>query len=184
MIGFIIFLFFLFMCIGGNYPFSLFGIENFSDYLIWGAFIAILLFIIYFFLNLTVGFFTEGILFSAVNSIFGTPAFILFGLFTVSFPLFFLINFLFDRDPAQPVVNNPAQNEQWEGDYGDYEEPYDDGTHHVDPHWVDGYERSDGTQVDGYWRGGEDGYERSDPGSAPSAGDSDAGGMVGDFFGF
>jgi hypothetical protein len=39
----------------------------------------------------------------------------------------------------------------------------DDGTHHVDSHYVEGYERSDGTEVDGYWRGGEDGYERSDP---------------------
>ncbi|MDF2800656.1 MAG: hypothetical protein K0S61_559 [Anaerocolumna sp.] len=36
-------------------------------------------------------------------------------------------------------------------------------THHVDPHWVDSYTRSDGTQVDGYWRGGFDGYERSNP---------------------
>ncbi|REJ07761.1 hypothetical protein DYE48_15450 [Halobacillus trueperi] len=31
--------------------------------------------------------------------------------------------------------------------YGDYEEGYtdDDNTHHVDPHYVEGYERSDGT---------------------------------------
>lgn len=36
-------------------------------------------------------------------------------------------------------------------------------THHVDPHWVDGYTRDDGTEVEGYWRGGEDGYERSNP---------------------
>jgi hypothetical protein len=40
--------------------------------------------------------------------------------------------------------------------------------HHVDPHWVDGYERSDGTDVEGYWRGGEDGYERSNPDGDPS----------------
>lgn len=28
-------------------------------------------------------------------------------------------------------------------------------THHVDPHWVTGYERADGTHVDGYWRDGD-----------------------------
>lgn len=37
------------------------------------------------------------------------------------------------------------------------------GTHKVEPHWVDGYTKDDGTQVDGYWRGGEDGYYRSNP---------------------
>jgi hypothetical protein len=40
---------------------------------------------------------------------------------------------------------------------------YDDNTHHVDPHYVEGYHRSDGTYVEGYWRGGDDGYYRSDP---------------------
>lgn len=35
--------------------------------------------------------------------------------------------------------------------------------HHVEPHDVEGYTRSDGTEVSGYHRGGEDGYLRSDP---------------------
>lgn len=30
-----------------------------------------------------------------------------------------------------------------------------DEEHFVNPHWVDEYERSDGTQVDGYWRDGD-----------------------------
>ncbi|MBM7606221.1 hypothetical protein JOC75_004269 [Metabacillus crassostreae] len=53
-------------------------------------------------------------------------------------------------------------------DYEDYE-VYDDtytdesNIHHVDPHWVNGYTRDDGTEVEGYWRGGEDGYDRSNP---------------------
>ena len=39
----------------------------------------------------------------------------------------------------------------------------DSNTHHVNPHVVDGYYRSDGTYVEEYRRGGEDGYERSNP---------------------
>jgi hypothetical protein len=27
--------------------------------------------------------------------------------------------------------------------------------HHVEPHWVNGYERADGTYVEGYWRDGD-----------------------------
>jgi hypothetical protein len=30
---------------------------------------------------------------------------------------------------------------------------------HVDPHYVDGYDKADGTHVDGYWRGGQEGYD-------------------------
>ncbi|PID19085.1 MULTISPECIES: hypothetical protein [unclassified Sporosarcina] len=57
-------------------------------------------------------------------------------------------------------------NEEY--DYGDYiiEEtiPSDSSEiHHVDPHWVEGYERSNGTKVEGYWRGGNSGYDRSNP---------------------
>lgn len=37
------------------------------------------------------------------------------------------------------------------------------GIHKVDPHWVNGYTKDNGTQVDGYWRGGENGYYRSNP---------------------
>jgi hypothetical protein len=62
-----------------------------------------------------------------------------------------------------PIITD---NDDYEDDtYYDDEEIVtdDDNIHHVDPHWVEGYERSDGTEVDGYWRGGEDGYERSDP---------------------
>lgn len=44
-----------------------------------------------------------------------------------------------------------------------YNKNYDNNTHHVDPHYVEGYRRSDGTYVEGYWRGGDDGYYRSDP---------------------
>lgn len=36
-------------------------------------------------------------------------------------------------------------------------------THHVEGHHVDSYERGDGTVVNGYERGGEVGYERSNP---------------------
>ncbi|MFJ5718140.1 hypothetical protein [Neobacillus sp. NPDC093127] len=31
----------------------------------------------------------------------------------------------------------------------------DPGVHHVDPHYVNGYVRSDGTEVSGYWRDGD-----------------------------
>ncbi len=37
------------------------------------------------------------------------------------------------------------------------------GTHHVDSHHVEGYVKDDGTVVADYWRGGEEGYERSNP---------------------
>ncbi|MTH54902.1 hypothetical protein GKZ89_15980 [Bacillus mangrovi] len=45
------------------------------------------------------------------------------------------------------------------------------GTHHVSPHWVDGYYRADGTYVEGYWRDGDgdtsvnqnSGWEQSNP---------------------
>ena len=37
------------------------------------------------------------------------------------------------------------------------------GIHKVKPHSVNGYIKSDGTKVDGYWRGGKDGYYRSNP---------------------
>lgn len=55
----------------------------------------------------------------------------------------------------------------------------DAGVHHVAPHWVDGYARSDGTFVEGHWRDGDGnpnttlteqqggGYERSDPDGNP-----------------
>lgn len=42
----------------------------------------------------------------------------------------------------------------------------DPGLHHVDPHYVDGYTRADGTVVNGYIRGGEEGYLRSNPDSS------------------
>lgn len=69
--------------------------------------------------------------------------------------------------------SNLDHEEVYSDDYVEdpyYEESYDEvpGTHHVDPHWVDGYTREDGTEVDGYWRGGDDGYERSNPDGDPS----------------
>jgi len=36
-------------------------------------------------------------------------------------------------------------------------------THHVEAHSVNSYEKSDGTVVESYWRGGDEGYERSNP---------------------
>ena len=54
-----------------------------------------------------------------------------------------------------PSIANPGAD----GDYPDS----GGNLHHVDPHWVDGYDRSDGTEVDGYWRGGDEGYDRSNP---------------------
>ncbi|MDT8860299.1 hypothetical protein N0O92_08635 [Alkalihalobacillus sp. MEB130] len=68
----------------------------------------------------------------------------------------------------------------YENDY--VEVHYDDhtpGIHHVQPHWVNGYERSDGTMVDGYWRGGEDGYYRSNPDGNP---DNNIGSFINSFF--
>lgn len=61
------------------------------------------------------------------------------------------------------------ENGEWDsyddsGNYDSYDvEENNSGVHHVDRHWVDGYIRSDGAEVEGYWRGGEKGYERSNP---------------------
>ena len=56
----------------------------------------------------------------------------------------------------------------------------DPGTHHVKPHWVEGYTRADGTYVGGYWRDGDGdtsvdldedeggGYIRSNPDGDPT----------------
>jgi hypothetical protein len=44
-------------------------------------------------------------------------------------------------------------------DFNSFETNY----HHVNPHHVDGYERSNGTHVSGYWRGGTDGYSQTNP---------------------
>lgn len=67
-----------------------------------------------------------------------------------------------------PVEDSTYITDYYGGD-GSYETaPMDsNGIHHVEPHWVDGYERSDGTTVEGYWRGGEDGYYRSNPDGNP-----------------
>jgi hypothetical protein len=51
-------------------------------------------------------------------------------------------------------------------DYGS-ESDNNSGVHHVNPHEVSGYTKSDGTQVDSYHRGGEDGYDRSNPDGNP-----------------
>lgn len=62
-----------------------------------------------------------------------------------------------------------SDNYSYDTDYDEYSDDYysddynDDNIHHVDPHWVDGYTRNDGTEVDGYWRGGDDGYWQSNP---------------------
>jgi len=83
-------------------------------------------------------------------------------------------------------------NYLWERNQGDYTEKEtndemgyeledNSDSHHVESHWVDDYERSDGTEVDGYWRGGDHGYERSDPGSSF---DSDNGDSSGGFWEF
>ncbi|OIJ14240.1 hypothetical protein BKP37_09035 [Anaerobacillus alkalilacustris] len=56
----------------------------------------------------------------------------------------------------------------------------DPGTHFVEPHYVEGYVRANGTEVDGYWRDGDGdtsinravedggGYLRSNPDGDPS----------------
>lgn len=67
--------------------------------------------------------------------------------------------FLDTDDDIKPAITQDVEN--YYGD--DVIEESDDNTHHVSPHSVDGYERSDGTKVEGYWRGGADGYERSNP---------------------
>ncbi|WP_039042239.1 hypothetical protein [Sporosarcina sp. ZBG7A] len=55
-----------------------------------------------------------------------------------------------DDDHVEPTVNT------------------DDGIHHVEPHPVESYTRSDGTEVQGYHRGGSDGYDRSNPDNSTS----------------
>jgi hypothetical protein len=44
------------------------------------------------------------------------------------------------------------------------------GVHHVEPHYVEGYYRADGTYVEGYYRDGADGngYDRSNPDGNPN----------------
>lgn len=86
---------------------------------------------------------------------------------------FFVGSFVYDNIISTPVTSEPSSMLEVSDDSGAedeyyYEGPvYDDGIedniHHVDPHWVDGYQRSDGTVVEGYWCGGETGYERSNP---------------------
>ncbi|ULL18357.1 hypothetical protein DVH26_30165 [Paenibacillus sp. H1-7] len=41
------------------------------------------------------------------------------------------------------------------------------GMHHVNPHEVGGYTRADGTEVGPYHRGGDDGYDRTNPDGNP-----------------
>ena len=72
-------------------------------------------------------------------------------------------------DPNDSNVNYGA-NPLGEPDDGNYasDNSSDDSSsesdyNHVEPHYVDSYYRDDGTQVDGYWRGGDDGYWRSNP---------------------
>lgn len=80
---------------------------------------------------------------------------------------FFIGSIFYEKILSESINENPSIVEYDDsGDYDEYDDSGDyddDNIHHVDAHWVDGYERSDGTEVDGYWRGGEDGYDRSDP---------------------
>jgi len=85
------------------------------------------------------------------------------------------------RDETDYINQN-----RYDGYDSEFTENDNSDTHHVDPHWVDGYERSDGTQVDGYWRGGADGYERSNP-DGDTGNNLDSGGNSGmdwDFLGW
>lgn len=65
-----------------------------------------------------------------------------------------------EDDPWYQMLQDSGETEV---DYGTYDTDYDLNIHHVEPHRVDGYYRSDGNYVDSYWRGGDDGYYRSDP---------------------
>lgn len=106
-----------------------------------------------------------------VSSDFNYPFYVLAGIFgfisIISSSLaltFFIGSYVYENIINIPEIDNFQTDSS--DDYIDIETDtveYDDNIHHVDPHMVDGYERSDGTQVDGYWRGGEDGYDRSDP---------------------
>ena len=51
-------------------------------------------------------------------------------------------------------------------DGGEYNS--DSRNHQVSPHSVEGYQRGDGTEVQGYWRGGDSGYSRSNPDGNPN----------------
>ena len=102
-----------------------------------------------------------------------------FGLVVVSsICSYFIGGFLFVFSDS-PIKDNDYN---YGGNGYEVESNSDSGTHHVSPHYVESYERSDGTQVEGYHRGGEDGYERSDPGSGYDSGDS--GGFSGFLDGF
>lgn len=79
----------------------------------------------------------------------------------------YIYEFFTTSDQEDPGIIVTDYENDW-GGYDDVEPVEDSNIHHVEPHWVDGYERSDGTKVDGYWRGGEDGYNRSNPDGDPS----------------
>ncbi|NOU94586.1 hypothetical protein GC093_15355 [Paenibacillus sp. LMG 31456] len=86
---------------------------------------------------------------SAIPLILG-PCCFLFGIFLLGSALFNSVDAGEGNGPSDYYINETGSNPG-------------PGIHNVDPHWVNSYQRSDGTQVNGYWRGGNDGYNRSNP---------------------
>lgn len=79
--------------------------------------------------------------------------------------IFFFTAYIHMEDSPSNSTYNQDTVDYYEYDSGDSNN--NPGVHHVDPHWVDGYQRSDGAHVEGYWRGGDSGYDRSNPDGNP-----------------
>lgn len=83
-------------------------------------------------------------------------------IFSIGYPSKLIIN-LYQKNKNIRTYYNENNSEHFE--YNSETTNFKDspGIHHVKPHYVNGYKRSDGTNVDGYWRGGDNGYYRSNP---------------------
>lgn len=106
------------------------------------------------------------------------------GFMQLSFGILFFLgigggiyHWLNDGEPS-PVVEDDYY--YYDDEYVEYETDDSPGIHHVEPHYVEGYYRSDGTYVEGYQRGGDSGYYRSDPDSSTS---NNIGGYINSFLG-
>lgn len=185
--------FFLMIFIANAFSYSLFGIEKFSYYLGLVGVLGFLLIIIAF----LIGKLLQVIKLEFLANIFYYLVLVgvlLTGSLAVVYPVVGVVKAIpiafnevvsiFDSESDQDNIEQ-FDEMPYSDTYEDYEST--PGTHHVDPHWVDGYQRSDGTKVEGYWRGGSDGYERSNPDGNPdnnlNSGNDDSGSFF-DVFGW
>lgn len=79
----------------------------------------------------------------------------------------FIGSFVYEQFDSVPETTPVEATEYYESVPIESDPVENNGVHHVAPHWVEGYERSDGTKVKGYYRGGKDGYYRSNPDGNP-----------------